>query len=100
MSGATGSIKWSPDTPEHVQRILNSLQAIEEHHAIIHSSMETLRASNEGVTITQMHETHLTLHQQGQQHFETIRDLANHTLHGYNAAQEQDAANATGVTLQ
>ena len=95
-----GTIKWTPDTPEHIQKILNSLQAIEEHHAVIHNAVETLRAQNEGVTITQMHETHLTLHNLGQQHFETMRTHAQNTLKAFQAAQDQDAANAQGVTLQ
>lgn len=93
-------IRWSPDTGGHLVNVQSSLDAIDEHLQKIHNHMETLRSENEGVTTTQMYESHQTLHSLGMQHVETLRAHALNTLKAFQAAQEQDSANSASVRIE
>jgi hypothetical protein len=93
-------IRWSPDTADHLTSVQTSLDSIADALANIHNHMETLRAQNEGVTTTQMYESHQTLHQLGLQHVDTVRIHAGNTLKAFRAAQEQDTANSAGVRVE
>ncbi len=95
-----GLIRWSPDTGDHLVSVQASLDAIDEHLRNIHNHMETLRAQNEGMTTTQMYESHQTLHAMGAQHIEALRTHAGNTLKAFQAAQEQDSANSASVRIE
>lgn len=94
-----GTIIWSPTTPEHIQSIQASLDAIEEHLRNIHTHMEALNSENKGRTTSEMYASHQTLNTTGTQQVETMRQHASNTLSAFNAAHDQDAANSQGVSL-